>query len=70
MTPDPYDPTKPLYDAWGNKFSPELHQTRKGNPVQNKEGRFKFKKKVKQAFIEGLRQAEIDFQEQQMHRLQ
>ena len=61
MTPEPYDPNKPLYDAWGNKSNKELHETRKGNPVQNREGRFKFKKKVKKKFAEQLNQGLIDF---------
>lgn len=56
-----YDPSKPLYDAWGNKFDETLHETRKGNPTQDREGRFKFKKAVKKKFKEMLNQGLIDF---------
>jgi hypothetical protein len=63
MSEATYDPNKPLYDAWGNKFTPELHETRKGNPVQNREGRFKFKRKVKKQFAEQLNQQQIKFDE-------
>ena len=58
---EPYDPSKPLFDAWGTKFNAELHEVRKGNPAQDKDGRFKFKKKVKKQFIENHNQSEIQF---------
>lgn len=61
MSNESYDPSKPLYDAWGNKFNPELHETRKGNPAQDREGRFKFKRKVKKQFAEQLNQTQIKF---------
>jgi len=55
-----YDNTKPLYDAWGNKFHPELHEVRKGVPTQDKNGRFKFKRKVKKQFAAALGQQELN----------
>ena len=43
--PAPYDKTKPLYDAHGNKFDSNIHLMIKGQPAQNREGLFKYKKK-------------------------
>lgn len=60
-----YDPTKPCYDAWGNKFSPNLHAMRKDPktgfhaPAQDKNGRFKFKPSVKKMFAKALQQQEL-----------